>query len=77
MGFNIVYSQEGAKDLDRRKLLSVAMDGPNVNWKLLELLQQEQAEQYGGAQLIVVGSCGLHTIMLAKVALLCGNWTRF
>ena len=45
-----------------RKLLSVSMDGPNVNWKFLEILQQEQAEQYGGAQLIVVGSCGLHTL---------------
>lgn len=62
MAFNIVYAQEGAKDLDRRKLLSVSMNGPNVNWKFLELLQQEQAEQYGGAQLIVVGSCGLHTL---------------
>ncbi|KAK0134660.1 hypothetical protein N1851_029728 [Merluccius polli] len=40
----------------------VSMDGPNVNWKFLELLQQEQAEQYGGAQLIVVGSCSLHTL---------------
>ncbi|XP_022076088.2 uncharacterized protein LOC127535448 isoform X2 [Acanthochromis polyacanthus] len=56
------HFKEGAKDLDRRKLLSVSMDGPNVNWKFLELLQQEQAEQYGGAQLIVVGTCGLHTL---------------
>ena len=59
--FIIDCSQQGAKDLERRKLLSVSMDGPNVNRKFLELLQQEQAEQYGGAQLIVVGSCGLHT----------------
>jgi len=45
-----------------RKLLSVSMDGPNVNFKFLELLQQEKSEQYGGAQLIEVGSCGLHTL---------------
>lgn len=38
------------------------MDGPNVNWKFLELLQQQQAEQYDGAQLIVVGSCSLHSL---------------
>lgn len=38
------------------------MDGPNVNWKFLELLQQEQMEQFGGSQLAVVGSCGLHTL---------------
>ncbi|XP_062252623.1 uncharacterized protein LOC133961514 [Platichthys flesus] len=36
------------------------MDWPNVNWKFFELLQQEHVEQYGGAQLVVVGSCGLH-----------------
>lgn len=38
------------------------MDGPNVNWKFFELFQQEHAEQYGGAQLVSVGSCGLHTL---------------
>lgn len=35
------------KDLDRRKLLSVSVDRPNVSWKFVELLQQEQAELYG------------------------------
>lgn len=53
---------EDAKDLDGHQLFSISIDGPNVNWRFLELLQQEQAEQYGGAQLIVVGSCGLHTL---------------
>lgn len=38
------------------------MDGPNVNWKFLELLQQEHGEAFGGLQLIVVGSCELHTL---------------
>ncbi|XP_070405915.1 uncharacterized protein [Nothobranchius furzeri] len=38
------------------------MDGPNVNWKFLELLQEGLREQYEGRQLIVVGSCGLHTL---------------
>ncbi|KAK0140003.1 hypothetical protein N1851_023075 [Merluccius polli] len=54
-----------------RQLLSISMDGPNVNLKFLELLQKEQAEQYGGAYVIVVGSCGLHTdfTMLVKVAM--------
>jgi len=42
--------------------VSISMDGPNVNWKFFELLQREHAEQYGGAQLVVVGSCGLHTM---------------
>ncbi|XP_041949319.1 uncharacterized protein LOC121709785 [Alosa sapidissima] len=43
-------------------MVSVSMDGPNVNWRFFELLQQEHAERFGGAQLIVVGSCGLHTL---------------
>lgn len=43
-------------------IAAVSMDGPNINWKFLELLQQEHREQFGGTQLIVVGSCGLHTL---------------
>ncbi|KAJ8399436.1 hypothetical protein AAFF_G00411480 [Aldrovandia affinis] len=38
------------------------MDGPNVNWKFLDLLQEEHAQLYGGKQLVTVGSCGLHTL---------------
>lgn len=45
-----------------RWLLSVGMDGPNVNFKLLDLLQKEHTELYGGAQVLIVGSCGLHTL---------------
>ncbi|XP_054860741.1 uncharacterized protein LOC129347435 [Amphiprion ocellaris] len=41
------HFKEGAKDLDRRKLLSISMDGPNVNWKFLELLQQEHTATEG------------------------------
>ncbi len=43
-------------------MVSVSMDGPNVNWRFFEMLQQEHAEHFGGAQLAVVGSCGLHTL---------------
>lgn len=45
-----------------RQLISISMDGPNVNLKFADLLQKEHAELYGGAQLINVGSCGLHTL---------------
>ncbi|KAM6967769.1 uncharacterized protein FYW47_006504 isoform 1-T1 [Aplochiton taeniatus] len=47
---------------DLRSLVSISMDGPNVNFKFFELLQQDHAERYGGAQLVSVGSCGLHTL---------------
>ncbi|KAG5263637.1 hypothetical protein AALO_G00266980 [Alosa alosa] len=44
------------------------MDGPNVNFKLLKLLQNEHSELHGDAQLISVGSCGLHTLHNAMKA---------
>lgn len=65
--------------LNLRNMISISMDGPNVNWKFFELLQQEHAEQYDGTQLVVVGSCGLHTlhnIMHSNVDSPCGNWRR-
>lgn len=55
-------SQECVQGLDLRSMILVSMDGPNVNWKLFEHLQQEHAEAFGGSQLIVVGSYGLHTL---------------
>lgn len=48
------------KQLNMRHLVSISMDGPNVNLKMVDLLQKEQVELYGGAQLVLVGSCGLH-----------------
>ena len=50
-------SQECVAQLNMRQLLSVGMDGPNVNFKLMDLLQKEHAELHGGAQVISVGSC--------------------
>lgn len=44
------------------------MDGPNVNFKMLALLQNEHSELHGDAQLISVGSCGLHTLHNAMKA---------
>ncbi|XP_059415170.1 uncharacterized protein LOC132149789 [Carassius carassius] len=48
--------------LDLKHLISISMDGPNVNFKFLNNLQQEHGELHGGRQLILVGSCGLHTV---------------
>ncbi|XP_073714812.1 uncharacterized protein [Misgurnus anguillicaudatus] len=63
-----VNSQECVAQLNLRHLLSVSMDGPNVNFKLLKLLQNEHSELHGDAQLISVGSCGLHTLHNAMKA---------
>nr|XP_020447106.1 uncharacterized protein LOC109955353 [Monopterus albus] len=56
------HFKECVQQLDLREMLSVSMDGPSVNWKCFELLQQEHSEAFAGAQLTVVGSCGLHTL---------------
>ena len=52
---------DAVKELDPNKLIQVGMDGPNVNLKLLQMIQDERSanEQH---QLIDIGSCGLHTI---------------
>lgn len=56
---NVLQNCENCQIL--RQLLSISMDGPNVNLKLADLLQTEHAELYG-AHLVNVGSCGLHTL---------------
>ena len=50
-----------SEDLLESKLIQISMDGPAVNWKFYEVLQQDRKEK-GYPQLINIGSCGLHTI---------------
>ena len=38
------------------------MDGPNVNWKFLELLTESRVEDEIPS-LIDIGSCGIHVVM--------------
>lgn len=57
-----MWFQECTKELNLRNMISLSMDGPAVNWKFVNLLQQEHGVQFGGVQLAVVGSCGLHTL---------------
>ena len=52
---------ETVKDLNPNKLIQIGMDGPNVNLKLLKMIQTERSENEQH-QLIDIGSCGLHTI---------------
>lgn len=42
-----------------RNLLLVSMDGPNVNWKFHDILNQEIKNDFS---LINIGSCGLHVV---------------
>ena len=47
--------------LDTNKMFQVSMDGPIVNLKFLEKLQEDRVENKQH-ELINIGSCGLHTI---------------
>jgi hypothetical protein len=48
-------------DLGTRKLAQISMDGPNVNWKLFELLCHEiETHNNNTKKPINIGSCGLH-----------------
>lgn len=48
-------------DLGYEKLVQLSMDGPNVNWKVFRLMQ-EDVEKQTGKKLLNFGSCGLHVI---------------
>ena len=39
------------------------MDGPNVNWKTVEIIKEYwEQDDPGGSDLIEIGSCGLHVL---------------
>lgn len=44
------------------KVIQLGMDGPNVNWKMANLFQDELNTMPKSVQLINIGSCGLHII---------------
>ena len=54
--------EETTKDLDKKILAQVSMDGPNVNWKMYDKLVEERGENEQLPELINVGSCGLHVV---------------
>ena len=52
--------EEALSDLNVKKLAQVSMDGPHVNWKLLEMLEQDRSSQDQYPDFLNVGSCSLH-----------------
>ena len=45
-----------------RKLLQICMDGPNVNWKLLDTIAEDRSSNEQYPILLNVGSCSLHVV---------------
>ena len=55
--------EEAMSDLNVKKLAQVSMDGPHVNWKLLDMLEPgigSSQDQY--PDFLNVGSCSLHVV---------------
>ena len=40
----------------------VSMDGPNVNWKMLDLMVEDRNSNETYPKFLDVGSCGLHVV---------------
>ena len=47
--------EEVIKNLKKKKMVQVSMDGPNVNWKLFDSIDQEQSEKDDYPDLIDIG----------------------
>ena len=54
--------EEAAEQLDMKKLLQISMDGPNVNWKLLDTIAEDRSSNEQYPILLNVGSCSLHVV---------------
>ena len=48
-------------ELGYRKIVQLSMDGPNVNWAVFNLLQEE-IERQTSCRMLRTGSCGLHIL---------------
>ena len=52
---------DGLAGLDLSKQIQLAMDGTNVNWKVLSDMKKER-EEAGLNNLVNIGSCNLHVV---------------
>lgn len=50
------------EELGYSKLIQLSMDGPNVNWKVFNSLQEQVERHTAGRTMLQTGSCGLHTL---------------
>ena len=59
---NLKKFKEGIKDLEKKKMLQILMDGPNVNWKLYDSIVEEWNENDDYPDLIDFGLCSPHVV---------------
>ena len=53
---------ECTEKLDLKNLIQLSMDGPNVNWKMLDLILEDRNSNETYPNLLDVGSCSLHVV---------------
>ena len=54
--------EECTEKLDLENLIQVSIDGPNVNWKMLDLIVEDRNSNDTYPNLLDVGSCSLHVV---------------
>ena len=54
--------EECTEKLDLINLIQVSMDGPNINWKMLDLIVEDRNSNETYPNLLDVGSCSLHVV---------------
>ena len=54
--------EECTEKLDLKNLIQVSMDGPNINWKILDLIVEDRNSNETYPNLLDVGSCSLHVV---------------
>ena len=68
------YLMFSLKNLLLERLLQLSMDGPNTNWCVLKLLQEDRCEK-DYPNIIDIGSCSLHVVHGAfKSGIEATNW---
>ena len=54
--------EECTKKLDLKNFIQLSVDGPNVNWKMLDLIVEDRNSNETYPNLLDVGSCSLHVV---------------
>lgn len=63
------------EDMSYRNLIQLYVDGPNVNWTVYNMVEQELKNDYS-CSLLNTGSCGVHIVHGAfKDGCNEGGWT--
>lgn len=54
--------KDSLDEVNLTDIIQLSMDGPNVNWKLMRMFQEDDDFHVGGRSLLQLGSCGLHVV---------------